>query len=375
MASPGPTPRGAAGRFGSPMAGNEQRQKVYGENRFFCKGKLITGPDGRSAIASFIMVLVPAIIWAVKVGDYFSSTQSVVFLVVGNLMAVLSLASLVGTAFSDPGIIPRLVYYEEHFDHLSCQYRTKQPPKQFETSLYGFPFKLKYCTTCNIYRPPRCVHCSVCDNCVERFDHHCPWIGNCIGKRNYWLFYSFVTVTGSLTLYTWVTSVLHLVLKAHEFATEDEKGSGDAFLAAMMAEPLSVALVLYTLCIVWFTVGLCLYHSYLICTNQTTYEQIKGSYSGTPNPFHRGWMMNCRLMICGKVRPRYFDPMTMTIIGKKPDSADVRDVRLEMKGNADPGGSVGPRSGGAASDAASGSALGSEVVAVVAGGGRGDAKR
>lgn len=49
----------------------------------------------------------------------------------------------------------------------------------------GFLMKYKYCKTCNIIRPPGTSHCRICDICVERFDHHCPWIGNCIGINNY----------------------------------------------------------------------------------------------------------------------------------------------------------------------------------------------
>ena len=34
-------------------------------------------------------------------------------------------------------------------------------------------------------KPARTRHCSVCDRCVFNYEHHCPFVNNCIGLENH----------------------------------------------------------------------------------------------------------------------------------------------------------------------------------------------
>ncbi|CAI2360459.1 unnamed protein product [Moneuplotes crassus] len=51
---------------------------------------------------------------------------------------------------------------------------------------------LDICPECEIILTPRCRHCNICNKCVERFDHHCPYINNCVGYSNHGWFLSYV---------------------------------------------------------------------------------------------------------------------------------------------------------------------------------------
>lgn len=50
----------------------------------------------------------------------------------------------------------------------------------FDTKKYN-----QICTVCKTHVTLQSKHCGSCDKCIDGFDHHCNWLNNCIGKRNY----------------------------------------------------------------------------------------------------------------------------------------------------------------------------------------------
>jgi palmitoyltransferase len=51
------------------------------------------------------------------------------------------------------------------------------------------PEELVMCILCSGQVRRTSHHCMKCDRCTEDFDHHCKFLNNCIGGRNYEAFF------------------------------------------------------------------------------------------------------------------------------------------------------------------------------------------
>lgn len=74
---------------------------------------------------------------------------------------------------------------EEEENLLSEEYQDEPPVSyvEFHVTKPGVsPYR--YCIKCKVWKPDRCHHCSTCNKCILRMDHHCPWFACCIGYYN-----------------------------------------------------------------------------------------------------------------------------------------------------------------------------------------------
>ncbi|KAI3961688.1 hypothetical protein MKW92_031950 [Papaver armeniacum] len=76
-----------------------------------------------------------------------------------------------------------------------------------------------------IVRPLRSKHCSTCDRCVEQFDHHCPWVSNCIGKKNKWDFFLFLILEVSAMMVTGTVACISMSLSWMNHAATRHTGA------------------------------------------------------------------------------------------------------------------------------------------------------
>jgi len=190
----------------------------------------------------------------------------------GSLLAmVLTLLSFMYCSFSDPGIVNPDTYhlYDDNYPY------------------DNMIFSEKKCRTCKITKPARSKHCSICNRCVSRFDHHCVWVNNCVGEKNQGKFIMFLFTTAALATYT--TAGLCVIV----WTIIEEEGVLDIMLRNKITGEISplpwghfIALILYhaghCISLLFFAsvMGMVLhcfagYHLWLVIRNTTTSETFK----------------------------------------------------------------------------------------------------
>uniref|UniRef100_A0A665V3X5 Palmitoyltransferase n=1 Tax=Echeneis naucrates TaxID=173247 RepID=A0A665V3X5_ECHNA len=208
------------------------------------------------------------------------------------------LANFTMATFMDAGVLPMANEDEDKDDEFRA-------PLYKNVDVKGVQVRMKWCASCHFYRPPRCSHCSVCDHCVEDFDHHCPWVNNCIGRRNYRYFFLFLL---SLTAHMICVLTFGLIYVLHHM-DELSKLHCTVTLVVISVSGLFLIPVL----------GLTGFHLYLVSRGRTTNEQVTGKFQGGVNPFTRGCCNNLEYLVCSPVSPKYTArPIKKTVIHVQP---------------------------------------------------------
>lgn len=273
---------------------------------YYCNRRFVSGPNVLPLYFTAALIIVPAFLYLVAVvpsiTQVWSSSGLWVYLIVFLYLLFFSISSLFHAGFTDPGIIP------------------KQPavPVPVETRdvqvAPDLVYSLRWCSTCNIFRPPRASHCNKCNNCVLEYDHHCPWVGNCVGKRNYRYFYSFVIAVIVLLAQAAVVIFSELYLLGRKYQeTHTDVSISEAILQQVITRSGIVSVILLVFCVMMSVSILSLgcYHTFLIMAAQTTHEHQRGFYESRDlgSPWDRGSTCdNCAASLCAPWTPSFVYP-------------------------------------------------------------------
>ena len=164
---------------------------LYGKKNSRFPLQAFVGPEWPCMMFTTLLIIVPSYFWLVNVASQWHPA----LLVCGIITTVVLLVCYLLTACSDPGV----VWLEPDVEIMGVNLATqgKSAAEKLEAGYPSSPKKegnvrMIMCGTCQIERPVTAKHCYECGLCVDELDHHCPWTGKCIAKKNLYTFYAFL---------------------------------------------------------------------------------------------------------------------------------------------------------------------------------------
>lgn len=144
---------------------------------------------------------------------------------------------------------------------------------------------IRYCDRCQLVKPDRCHHCSVCDKCILKMDHHCPWVNNCVGFSNYKFFLLFLAYSLLYCLFIAATDLQYFI-KFWTTGLPDTQAKFHIMFLFFAAAMFSVSLS-----------SLFGYHCWLVSKNKSTLEAFRAPifrHGTDKNGFSLGFSKNLR---------------------------------------------------------------------------------
>lgn len=247
------------------------------------------------AMISWGLIIVIDVVYFVFPGRFIAEQLSPVIPIFQVLIFVSLIINMSFATFMDPGYYPKAApdEYENMDDFRYPLYKS--------IKINNIQIRQKWCNTCYFYRPPRCSHCSSCNKCVDTFDHHCPWVNNCVGRRNYRYFVLFLLIL-IFHILSLGASCVYVLL---ELTNNLDTSWTDESVIATCAILGLLGLVLLPIG------GLTGFHTMLISRGRTTNEQVTAKFRGMGNPYHRGCCKNWHKMMC-RSTPSNFSPVNVS---------------------------------------------------------------
>eukprot|EP00770_Monocercomonoides_exilis_P014764 MONOS_14709.2-p1 / transcript=MONOS_14709.2 / gene=MONOS_14709 / organism=Monocercomonoides_exilis_PA203 / gene_product=zinc finger / transcript_product=zinc finger / location=Mono_scaffold01056:7854-9912(-) / protein_length=463 / sequence_SO=supercontig / SO=protein_coding / is_pseudo=false len=160
-------------------------------------------------------------------------------------------------------------------------------------------YNMTFCKECGRVRPERAHHCSICKRCVMKMDHHCPWVGTCVGAYNHKFFILFLLYTVIVALMYSVLGGIVLFMSPEPFGED----GGTIFVFAMCVICVTLALS---------ALFLLLFHVSLIRRNLTTLDDEFDE--GVVEMFDRGTAGKNMEGTLGTNRRQWWNPFVLPVL-------------------------------------------------------------